>query len=190
MDHFFSNNDNDDHIEEKISLDELYNRKREVEQFKLGVYRKILGRVHVRIKTAARQKLNNNYTFFVIPEFIFGVPKYNTETCASYLIEKLQDNGFVVKYTHPNMLFISWGHYIPSYEREKIKKETGISIDGFGNEIKKKDKLVTFKEPEKTLSNKSSSSSGKQFKDISTYKPSGIYNMDLITRIQDKINKN
>lgn len=190
MDHFFSNND-DDFIEDKISLDELYDRKREVEQFKLGVYKKILGRVHVKIKTASRQKTNNNCTFFLIPEFIFGVPKYNTDTCASYLIDKLQDNGFIVKYTHPNLLFISWGHYIPSHEREKIKKETGISIDGFGNEIKKKDKMISFKEPEKTgILKTTQQKDNKTYKDISTYKPTGIYNMELINRIQDKINKN
>ena len=61
--------------------------------------------------------------------------------CTSYIIEKLIDNGFMIKYTHPNLLFISWRHYIPHYERAKIKKNTGVSVDGWGNVVvNKKDK--------------------------------------------------
>lgn len=198
MDHFFSTNNIDTNYTSKISLDELYDRKREVQNNRLGVYNKILERVHTKIKTASRQLTNNNYIFFIIPEFIFGVPKYNTDTCTSYIIDKLQENGFIVKYTHPNFLFISWNHYIPSYEREKIKKETGITIDGFGNEIKSKnikDKSVSFRGIMKETTDNSnvskvnlnSSKDNKNYKDISTYKPHGIYNLELINKIQDKI---
>ena len=65
-----------------------------------------------------------------------------------YVINKLTENGFQVKYTHPNLLWISWQHYIPHYERANIKKQYGVSIDGFGNVIKKSDKKrykFTFK---------------------------------------------
>lgn len=193
MDHFFSD-DHEDNINEKIDLDDLYSRKREIEIHRLSIYKKILGRVHTKIKIAAKQKENNHFTFFVVPEFIFGVPKYNTDTCISYIIEKLTENGFIVKYTHPNLIFISWNHYIPAYERDRIKNETGITVDGFGNEIKKKDKQVLFQTNTNvnTIQNnvqKSILKNTKQYNDISNYKPLGIYNSDLLQRIQDKINK-
>jgi len=196
MDHFFTpknyNHTNENNTNHKISLDELYDRKREIDSHRLIIYNKILGRVHIKIKTASRVKDNNHYTFFIVPEFIFGVPKYNIDTCISYIIDKLTDNGFLVKYTHPNLLFISWSHYIPSHEREIIKRETGIAIDGFGNEIKKKDKNVSFASITNTNDTSTSSNNDKlvkNYKDISTYKPSGIYNIELINKIQDKITK-
>lgn len=191
MNNFFSHNDDED-INEKISLDELYDRRHEIEVNRMNIYKKILSRVHTKIKMASRQKDNQGFTFFVVPEFIFGLPKYNVETCISYVIEKLEDNGFRIKYTHPNLLYIFWGHYIPSYRRAQIKKETGQNIDGFGNVIQnKKDEpkdvnsmFVTKKEeikPKSILKKESN------FKDVKTYKPQGIYNIDLISKIKDKI---
>lgn len=192
MDHFFKNDDDyDNNFNEKISLDELYDRKREIEINRMNIYRKILGRIHNKIKLVARQKCETHF-FYVVPEFIFGIPKYNVNTCISYIIEKLEDNGLQIKYTHPNLLFVSWGHYIPFYKREQIKKETGVSIDGFGNIVKKKDddkSNLTLPEPggKNSISiNKKSNNKNDEFKDVNKYKPSGIYNMDLLQKIKDK----
>lgn len=119
-------------FEEKINLDSLFERKRQLNLTRLSVYQKILHRVHERIKHTARQKNSDDFCFYVVPEFMFGVPRYDVATCVAYIMEKLQDNGFVVKYTHPNLLFISWKHYIPAYQRDEIRKRTGYRIDGFG----------------------------------------------------------
>jgi len=187
---------NDDNFKEKISLDTLYDRKREVELLKMKVYQNILHRVHLKIKLTARQKHDEQYTFFVIPEFVLGVPRYNVATCISYIIEKLDNNGFVTKYTHPNLLFISWKHYIPSYKRAQIKKETGISIDGFGNKIteqaKNKPKTVNdlLLENKKSIAINANAKKNKNYKDITLYKPSGIYNQDILNRLKNKLGNN
>lgn len=132
-DRYFSFNINrQDEFEDKINLDSLFERKRQINQSRLSVYQKILHRVHERIKHTARQKDSEDFCFYVVPEFMFGVPRYDVATCISYIMEQLQENGFVVKYTHPNLLFISWKHYIPAYKREEIRKRTGYRIDGFG----------------------------------------------------------
>ena len=55
------------------------------------------------------------------------------------LISELRDNGFIVRYTHPNLLFVSWAHWMPAHVRDQFKKQTGTVIDGFGNEKVKKD---------------------------------------------------
>ena len=141
---------NDIDIPEKIDLDELYDRKQKVAQNRINTYKMILTRVHTRIKTTARQKWDDQFCFFVMPEFIIGLPKYNIETCVSYVTQKLKENGFFVKYTHPNLLFISWKHYIPAHERHDIKTKTGVAIDGFGKEItdeNKKQEIVVKKKP-------------------------------------------
>tara|TARA_Y100000780_G_scaffold232441_1_gene263933 strand:- start:1703 stop:2284 length:582 start_codon:yes stop_codon:yes gene_type:complete len=192
MDHFFKNSDDNDDImdfNEKISLDELYDRKREIEINRMNIYRKILRRIHNKIKTVSRQNCDT-FFFYVIPEFIFGIPRYNVNTCTSFIIEKLEENGFIVKYTHPNLLFISWDHYIPAYKREQIKKETGVVVDGFGNIIKKKKEeetpSLTFSNDKKNK-NQEKSIKDSEFKDVKKYKPSGIYNMDLMQKIKDKL---
>ena len=190
---FLNNNNDDDHFNEKISLDELYDRKREVEQNKMKIYKTILNRVHTKIKMTARQRHDDQYLFYVVPEFILGVPRYDVATCISYIVTKLEDNGFVTKYTHPNLLFISWKHYIPSYKRAQIKKETGMSIDGFGNKITDKSKkdepkdvnsllLDVKKDQNKGIKKKDET----KYKDISQYKPSGIYNQDILNKLKNK----
>ena len=160
----------------KINLDSLYERKRQVDMNRLKIYDKILERIHKRIKITSRQQMNEHYCFFVIPEYVIGVAKYDVACCTSYLIEKLKENGFHIKYTHPNLLFISWDHYIPQYVRSEYKKQTGQQIDGFGNNIKQSEK----KEITKTK---------KIFKKIESYKPTGklVYNNNLIKKITANI---
>ena len=192
------NSNDDDNYNEKISLDELYDRKREVEIQKMKIYKTILNRVHSKIKLTARQKHDEQYLFYVVPEFVLGVPRYDVGTCISYIVTKLEENGFVTKYTHPNLLFISWKHYIPSYKRAQIKKETGMSIDGFGNQITDKKKsdepqdinalMLDAKKQQSSGGKTNNSKKGaKDFKDISLYKPSGVYNQDILNRLKDKL---
>ena len=60
---------NNNIFSEKINLDELYQRKNEIEDQRIKIYQKILHRVHTKIKTTSRQKVNEQYCFFIIPEF-------------------------------------------------------------------------------------------------------------------------
>ena len=76
-------------------------------EHKIKVYDKILARIHKKIKTTARMRNSTCFCMYVIPEFILGLPRYNIGLCTTYLIDKLQENGFKIKYTHPNLLFIS-----------------------------------------------------------------------------------
>ena len=157
----------------------MYERKRAKFLNRLKIYDKILERIHKRIKVTSRQQVNEQYCFFVVPEFILGIPKYNITTCISYIIENLQENGFFIKYTHPNLLFISWKHYIPYYERQEYKKKTGLLIDGFGNRVKEKDAVPKQLKP----------AIKKDFKDITMYKPTGglIYNTSTLKKITTKL---
>lgn len=206
MDHFFKNDDyfqqknNNDFFNEKLSLDELYDRRREVEQNRMNIYKKILQRVHTKIKITAKNKYNDQYLFYVVPEFVFGIPKYDVNTCISYIIEKLVENGFHVKYTHPNLLFISWTHYIPSYKRQEIKLKTGVIVDGFGNVMSNdknsgssdNKKLENIEDINNIVLKKNNGNDNitekqKDYKDINTYKPTGIYNSDILNRLKNKL---
>ena len=125
------NLDNSVDFSEKINIDDLYEKKRQTDVNKLELFKKILNRIHVRIKTTSRQKIDEQFCWFVVPEVIIGVPKYDQGSCIAYLIDKLRENGFNVKYIHPNTLFISWLHWVPSYVRTELKKKTGIVVDEY-----------------------------------------------------------
>ena len=188
----------DEPFNEKLNLDELYERTRETSQTKVKKKKKILARIHTRIKAISRQRNNNKFCMFVIPEFILGIPRYDIAECTNYVIEKLTDNGFQVKYTYPNLLFISWQHYIPKYQRSEIKKKTGVAIDGFGNVVSKKNKnnrddsnpnsLLLMDKNVKTKDGKKKPSN---FKSTSSYKPTGnlIYNTNLLEKIDLSLEK-
>ncbi len=164
----------------KINLDDLYEKENTIIKNREKIYNKILSRIHKKIKHTSRTNIKDKFCFYLIPEFIMGVPKYDVATCIAYVVEKLQDNGFHIKYTHPNLLFISWSHFINRKKRDLIKKFYGITIDGFGNK-KDKNKNSIINKPNKLEIKK------QEFKDIKQYKPTGklVYNLNLFKDIED-----
>ena len=184
----------DNNVPDKINLDDLYESKRINDQNKLNLYNKILNRIHTRVKTSSRQNKNIQFVWYVIPEIMIGVPKYDSGECVAYIIDKLRDNGFIIKYTHPNLLFISWQHWVPNYVRQEIKKKTGMNIDGYGNKVSESDNKKSNNDPTdlNTLMFKKGSDieqdKKKEFASISEYKPIGIYNNDLFKKIENKSN--
>uniref|UniRef100_A0A6C0HGK7 Uncharacterized protein n=1 Tax=viral metagenome TaxID=1070528 RepID=A0A6C0HGK7_9ZZZZ len=173
-----------------INLDDLYERKKQYDLNTLSIYNKLLNRIHNRIKTVSRQQLNEQYCWYVVPEIILGIPKFDHGACTAYLIDKLQSNGFIVRYTHPNLLLICWKDFIPSYVRDEIKKKTGIVIDGKGNKVEKGDTDAQQKmsdDPNELMFQRGNklaieNKSNKEFKSIDSYKPTGnlIYNENLL----------
>jgi len=189
-----------DNFNEKLDLDELFKEKKQSYEHKIKIYQKILSRVHKKIKTTSRMRNSEKFSFFLIPEFVLGIPRYDMAECTSFIIEKLSDNGFMVKYTHPNLLFISWQHYLPKYQRVEIKKKTGVSLDGYGNVVMKKNRQQN-KESLNGLLLKNTpgekkgilkKKNDKNYTDISTYKPTGnlIYNTKMIQSIESVTDSN
>jgi len=196
--------ENVDDFSEKINMDELYEKKRQYDLNKLALFNKILNRIHVRIKTTSRQKIDEQFCWFVVPEIILGVPKYDQAACIAYILDKLKTNGFNVKYIHPNTLFISWMHWVPSYVRTELKKKTGIEINEYGLKVDPNnstdnteqtlklkynpdDFLLNMKEP---VAQDQPKNSKKNYTPIKSYKPSGnlIYDEDLLNKMEDKFN--
>jgi hypothetical protein len=184
---------------EKINIDELYEKKKQYDLNKLALFNKILNRIHVRIKTTSRQKVDEHFCWFIVPEIIIGVPKYDQGACIAYLLDKLKENGFMVRYIHPNTLLISWAHWIPSYVRTELKKKTGIQIDEYGNKIQDENAKMLSQGGNNELQEftlnpivsfekqQTPSQPQKKYTPIQSYKPSGnlIYNKSLLDKIED-----
>jgi len=197
----FSNKIDSEDSSLKLNIDELYNKKQQQDLNVLKNYNNILLRIHNKIKYISKNMLNENCCWYVMPEMILGVPKYDHRDCTAYVIEKLRENGFIVRYTHPNLLFISWKHWVPAYVRSEIKKRTGNSIDENGNIINEENNANSATNSNTSAinsehmlfsNNKSiktnTNANTKDYKDIKTYKPSGnlIYNNSLLEKINIK----
>lgn len=138
MDTIFNmgNNDDDD-FDDRINIDDLYERKQNRDLSKINIYRKILSQVHKKIKLTSRQNVDVQCCWYVFPEIILGVPGYNQGNCVAYVMNELKENGFALQYTNPNLLFVSWKHWVPTYVRNEIHKRTGYKVDGMGKIIDK-----------------------------------------------------
>jgi hypothetical protein len=216
---FYSREEEDEDVENvrKINLDELYDTKKEKDLQKLQVFNRILNRIHTKIKMTSRQKINSNFCWYVVPEVMLGIVNYDRVMCISYIIAKLEENDFQVRYTHPNLIFISWGHYIPTYVRTEFKKKTGISIDEHGNKKEEGNenseegggggiRLITNSggggdnaNIDYTLLNRNKTSAAlsanpnlvkKEYKPINSYKPTGnlVYSNDFLKKIDERMN--
>jgi hypothetical protein len=165
--------ENIDNFSEKINIDELYDYKKTNDLNKLALFQKVLNRVHVRIKTTSKQKKNEHFCWYIIPEVMIGIPKYDQAECIAYIMDKLQENGFLVRYFHPNTILISWNHWVPSYVRTELKKKTGIVVNEYG--VKIEDDINTNDLPiNNTILNvKDNNQKNKKFTPIQSYKPTG-----------------
>jgi hypothetical protein len=168
----------------------------------LDLYNKILNRIHVRIKTTARQKIDEQFCWYVVPEVILGIPKYDQGACIAYIMDKLKDNGFMIRYIHPNTLFICWKHWVPSYVRTELKKKTGIIVDEYGRNLGKEEKQGNISLEPKSLDESmfklnnplhanSQNSTKKKYTPINSYKPQGnlVYGDDLLSTLEDVFDK-
>lgn len=184
----------DEEIEGKVDIDALFEKKQQRDLKQLSIFKKILNRIHKRINHNGRTKPKEKCIFFTVPEFLFGEPLYNQGDCVGYLVVKLQENGFHVRYIHPNTLFISWENWVPAYVRNEIKKKTGKILDEKGNIIGDKNQELEEEDDNdpnsKLFNNKRNNNNekpGKEYTPIDQYKPSGIYNKELFEKLEKKL---
>ena len=160
-------------------------KKKETDINRVNIYNKLLLKIHNKIKLSSRQRVDNEFCYFIMPEILIGYPNYNFQECLIYVLSCLEDDGFLTKYVHPNLILISWRHWVPQYVRDEIKKKTGKTIDKFGNEIEnsiiqdnKLDRKVKFNENSIKKNDKTYNKG---------FKPSGkfIYGNDIMNTINE-----
>lgn len=192
----------DEEASAKVNIDELFEKKQQRDLKQLSIFNKILARCQKRIQLTARNKRIDQFIWFQVPEYIFGEPIYDKGDCIAYIIMKLQNNGFHVRYVHPNTLFISWANYVPSYVRTEFKKKTGKLMDEKGvvtdprkeredDEVKEDDinaGLLNNRHmpgQEDNIQKKEI----KQFTPIGNYKPTGkfVYDPNMFESLEKKL---
>ncbi len=178
----------------RINIDDLYERQQQKDLKQLSIFNKILNRIHTRINATNRMKRNERHIWFAVPEYLFGEPLYDKAECIGFIVAKLKDNGFFIQYLHPNTLFVSWEHWVPTYQINEIKKKTGIVLDHTGKVIDQLNQdgpapedinsgIVNARNTGATLAPK------KEYTPIQQYKPTGnlVYNRDVFEKLEKKV---
>jgi hypothetical protein len=186
--------DEDDSLK-KVNIDDLYEKKKARDLKQVGIFHKILNRIHTRIKVTARTKRDDRHIWYTVPEFLFGEPVYDKNECIAYVVAKLEENGFSIRYVHPNTLFISWDNWVPSYVRSEIKKKRGIVLDEKGNVVRilNEEKVNETEDIVNGVPNSNgqngSKPAGKQYTPIGSYKPSGklVYQPEMFDRLEQRV---
>ena len=177
----------DEEATSKLNIDDLFERKQVRDLKQLSIFNKILARCQKRIQLTGRNKRNDQHIWFQIPEYIFGEPVYDVGDCIAYIVMKLENNGFHVRYLHPNTIFVDWKSYVPSYVRTEYKKKTGKIMDEKG--------VITDPQQEE-ISNEiqqhqqqQQQKSKPQFTPIAKYKPTGkfMYDTNMIESLEKKL---
>ena len=195
MSSFFLYADDDDRVQ-KINIDDLYEKNQRRDMKQISIFNKILNRIQKRIQFTSRMKQNDKHIWFVVPEYIFGEPVYDKGDCIAYVISKLEENGFYIKYVHPNTLFVSWENWVPAYVRNELKKRRGIIVDEHGNVIGTKEDekqenmdYSLFNDRDKDDGKASGKKEQKQYTPIGNYKPTGnlVYNQELFDKLEKRV---
>jgi len=190
MSFFLYHNEKD--MNQKIDIDDLFEKHQQRDLKQLSIYNKLLNRIHKRIKHVSRAMKKETHIFYNVPEYIFGESVYNNRDCTGYLVANLEKNGFNVRYIHPNTLLISWKHWVPSYVRNEIKKKTGVAMDEKGNIISQKEPIERDMNEDLFINRneiETKEEKKKDFSDISDYKPSGklVYNPEMLEKIERRV---
>jgi hypothetical protein len=121
---------------------ELYDKRRTKDAGRLRAYNKILEQIYNRIRTISKLPNSQCYLLYTVPPFIFGLPKLDLEDCVVYLIYQLRHAGYEIRYSPPNMIYISWVHHEKSYlvDQSPIMQSMLQSAERTQAELERKEK--------------------------------------------------
>lgn len=187
---FIDDDDNND----KVDIDELYEKQQRRDMKQISIFNKILNRIHKRIRVTGRSTKKDQFIWFTVPEYIFGEPCYNKGECIAYIIAKLEANKFHIRYVHPNTLYVSWANWVPSYVRTEYKRKTGVVVDELGRVVSRAEDMIPQdnNDPNTKILNtgqQNEEKANKIYTSTEEYKPTGklIYNPDIFEKIEKKV---
>jgi len=99
----------------KLEPKDLYDRRRRRDHARLRSYNILLQQIYHRVYSSSQLPVSSCSVLYTVPPFIIGLPKLDMEDCIVYIVFQLRQAGFEVKFTWPNILFISWKHHEGAY---------------------------------------------------------------------------
>ena len=106
----------------KLQPQHLFEKREKRDRARLQSYNKLLEQIQNKIYSTSQLPGNPSYLVYSVPPFMIGMPSFDIKDCIVYVVYQLRANGFEIKFTYPNLLYISW----KSYEREYFLKKNPI----------------------------------------------------------------
>ena len=126
----------------QLNPTDLYDKRRAKDAARLRAYNKILEQIYNRVRTISKLPNSQCNLLYTIPPFILGLPKIDLEDCVVYLVYQLRHASYEVRYSPPNMIYISWLHHEKSYlvEQSPIMQSMLESAEKTAAELERKEK--------------------------------------------------
>lgn len=125
-----------------LNPSDLYDKRKTKDAGRLRAYNKILEQIYNRIRTISKLPNSQCFLLYTVPPFILGLPKLDLEDCVVYLIYQLRHASYDVRYSPPNMIYISWLHHEKSYlvEQSPIMQAMLESAERTQAELERKER--------------------------------------------------
>jgi len=109
----------------------LFEEQARLDGLRLEVYNRILGTVHQKIRATSTLPSSPQATYFDVPEWQPGCPRFDVKDCILYIVWQLRHSGFRVMYVSPNRLIISWKEQsIQYYSEESPIRQAMVAASG------------------------------------------------------------
>ena len=122
-----------------LNANELFEKNKKLNEKVFNTFKEILKKCNTLIKFANQKKQSD--IIYDVPKILLGYPSYDYDECLCYLILKLRNNNFFVKYMYPTQLYISWHD---KNQLEKLKKEKKFIYNESQKEIPIDEMLETY----------------------------------------------
>lgn len=122
-----------------LNANELFEKNKKLNEKVFNTFKEILKKCNTLIKFENQKKQSD--IIFDVPKILLGYPSYDYDECLCYLILKLRNNNFFVKYMYPTQLYISWHD---KNQLEKLKKEKKFIYNESQKEIPIDEMLETY----------------------------------------------
>lgn len=86
----------------------LFEGQAKLDALRLQTYNRLLSAIHQKIKWASTQASSGQMTYYDVPEWTPGCPRYDVKDAILYLVWNLRHSGFKVMYMGANRLLIHW----------------------------------------------------------------------------------
>ena len=129
----------------QLAASSLFDVRLKKDQARHRAYNEILERSLQRVAHSASQPNQPTFVYFNVPPFVLGLPSLDLQDCIIYLVHQLRVQGYEVRYTYPNLLWISWAHHERQYLMEKNPIVQSMLPKMEGPEKRKGTSMVTMR---------------------------------------------
>lgn len=97
----------------------LYTQEARRDATRIRIYNMVLQGIYNKVKSIARVPGNEKSLWYIIPEFIPGTPRFDMADAVLYIVWNLRNAGYIVNYTPPTLLHISWKAHDTKYQEQE-----------------------------------------------------------------------